>query len=187
MLEKAPLFLQTAQNVGKNLLQFTAVTSIYTKLFTAVYTQVLPTWDGKTILDKKMYHSETQRFYLYFGGKNHLTKFQNRPIRGFWENTFLCFFWPKNTFWGPIRVPKVCFWGFWGLFCIEKWSQNFDLGNRSAIFGTPKSQKWSLGTGNFFGLTLPHTTTCNFWMVSKFSIDPYVSSVYRIIISGNFP
>ena len=35
-------------------------------------------------------------------------------------------------------VPEVAFWGFWGLVCIEKWSQNFDSGTRSAIFGTPK-------------------------------------------------
>ena len=28
-----------------------------------------------------------------------------------------------------------------GLICIEKWSQNFDLGTRSAIFGTPKMAK----------------------------------------------
>ena len=44
------------------------------------------------------------------------------------------------TFRGPIWVPKVSFWGFWGLVCIEKWSQNFDSGTRSAIFGTPKNQ-----------------------------------------------
>ena len=83
--------------------------------------------------------TQTQRFYLYLGGRNHLTKFQNLPIMGFWENAFLCFFWPKNTFWGPIRVPKVC---FWGLVCIEKWSQNFDLGTQNAIFSTKKTQKW---------------------------------------------
>ena len=42
------------------------------------------------------------------------------------------------TFRGPIWVPKVSFWGFWGLVCIEKWSQNFDSDTRSAISGTPK-------------------------------------------------
>ena len=46
--------------------------------------------------------------------------------------------WPKITFRGPIWVPKVSFWGFWGLVCIKKWSQNFDSGTQSAIFGTPK-------------------------------------------------
>ena len=49
--------------------------------------------------------------------------------------------WPKITFRGPILVPEVSFWGFWGLVCIEKWSQNFDLGTRSAIFGSPKMAK----------------------------------------------
>ena len=29
--------------------------------------------------------------------------------------------WPKITFRGPILVPEVAFWGFWGLVCIEKW------------------------------------------------------------------
>ena len=29
---------------------------------------------------------------------------------------------PKITFQGPILVPEVAFWGFWGLVCIEKWS-----------------------------------------------------------------
>ena len=29
-------------------------------------------------------------------------------------------FWPKMTFRGPIWVPKMSFWGFWGLVCIEK-------------------------------------------------------------------
>ena len=41
-------------------------------------------------------------------------------------------------FLGPILVPEVAFWGFWGLVCIEKWSQNFDSGTQNAIFGTPK-------------------------------------------------
>ena len=44
--------------------------------------------------------------------------------------------WPKITFRGPILVPEVA---FWGVVCIEKWSQNFDSGTRSAIFGTPKT------------------------------------------------
>ena len=39
---------------------------------------------------------------------------------------------------GPILVPEVAFWGFWGLVCIEKWSRNFDSGTQNAIFGTPK-------------------------------------------------
>ena len=47
--------------------------------------------------------------------------------------------WPKITFRGPILVPEVAFWGFWGLVCIEKWSRNFDWGTRSAIFGTPQN------------------------------------------------
>ena len=42
---------------------------------------------------------------------------------------------------GPILVPEVAFWGFWGLVCIEKWSRNFDSGTQSAIFGTPKIAK----------------------------------------------
>ena len=57
--------------------------------------------------------------------------------------------WPKITFRGPIPVPEVAFWGFWGLVCIEKWSRNFDSGTRSAIFGTPKMAKmtpfWGFG------------------------------------------
>ena len=46
--------------------------------------------------------------------------------------------WQKITFRGLILVPKVAFWGYWGLVCIEKWSYNFDSGTRSAISGTPK-------------------------------------------------
>ena len=33
-------------------------------------------------------------------------------------------------------VPEVAFWGFWGLICIENWSQNFDSGLQNASFGT---------------------------------------------------
>ena len=67
---------------------------------------------------------------------------------------------PKITFRGPILVPKVSFWGFWGLVCIEKWSQNFDSDTRSAISSTPKMakmtpfwsfwgyQKWRFGCPN---------------------------------------
>ena len=49
--------------------------------------------------------------------------------------------WPKITFRGPIRLPKVSFWGFWGGIMEIKWSQNFDSGTRSAIFGTSKMAK----------------------------------------------
>ena len=49
--------------------------------------------------------------------------------------------WPKITFRGPIRVLEVA---SWGLVCIEKWSQNFDSGTRSAIFGTPQTPKTGL-------------------------------------------
>ena len=42
-----------------------------------------------------------------------------------------------GSFRGPIRLPKVSFWGLGGLVCIEKWSLNFDC-NLSAIFGTHK-------------------------------------------------
>ena len=49
--------------------------------------------------------------------------------------------WPEITFRGPIPVPEVAFWGFWGLVCIEKWSYNFDSGTRSTIFDTPKTAK----------------------------------------------
>ena len=64
------------------------------------------------------------------------------------------------TFRGPIWVPKVSFWGFWGLVCIKKWSQNFDSDTRSAISSTPKMakttpfwsfwgyQKWRFGCPN---------------------------------------
>ena len=38
-------------------------------------------------------------------------------------------------------VPKVSKWGFQGGISIEKWSQNFDSGTRSTIFGTPKTAK----------------------------------------------
>ena len=40
-------------------------------------------------------------------------------------------------FLGPIRLPKVSFWGLGGLVCIKKLSLNFDC-NLSAIFGTHK-------------------------------------------------
>ena len=64
------------------------------------------------------------------------------------------------TFRGPIWVPKVCFWGFWGLVCIKKWSQNFVSETQSAISSTPKMakmtpfwsfwgyQKWRFGCPN---------------------------------------
>ena len=52
--------------------------------------------------------------------------------------------WPKITFRGPILVPKVCCWGFWGLVCIEKWAQKFVSGTRSAIFGSPEMAKMTL-------------------------------------------
>ena len=42
-------------------------------------------------------------------------------------------------------VPEVAFWGFWGLICIEKWSQNFDSGLQNASFGTPKMGKKHVG------------------------------------------
>ena len=61
------------------------------------------------------------------------------------ENEVKIFKKRKMTFRGPIWVPKVSFWGFWGLVCIEKWSQNFDSDTRSAISGTPKMTK----TGSF--------------------------------------
>ena len=35
----------------------------------------------------------------------------------------------------------MSFGGVLGLVCIEKWSQNFDSGTRSAILGTPKMAK----------------------------------------------
>ena len=47
----------------------------------------------------------------------------------------------KIYFQGPIRVSEVSIWEFWGLVCIEKWSQKFDSGTQSAIFGTPKTAK----------------------------------------------
>ena len=31
--------------------------------------------------------------------------------------------WPKIAFRRPILVSEMAFWGFWGLVCIEKWSQ----------------------------------------------------------------
>ena len=57
----------------------------------------------------------------------------------------------KNTFRGPIRVHEMPIWGFWGLVCIEKWPQNFDLSIRfrSANFGTPKMAK--TGCSSHFG------------------------------------
>ena len=54
----------------------------------------------------------------------------------------------KKTFQGPILVPEVTGWGFWGLVCIEKWSDNFNLGTRSAICGTPKMAKRPLNLAN---------------------------------------
>ena len=42
-----------------------------------------------------------------------------------------------EVFLGPIRLPKVSFWGLGGLVCIKKLSLNFDC-NLSAIFGTHK-------------------------------------------------
>ena len=42
-----------------------------------------------------------------------------------------------EVFLGPIWLPKVSFWGLWGLVCIEKWSLNFHC-NLNAIFDTHK-------------------------------------------------
>ena len=47
-------------------------------------------------------------------------------------------------------VPKVSKWGFQGGISIEKWSQNFDSGTRSTIFGTPKTAKMTY-FGRFWG------------------------------------
>ena len=66
---------------------------------------------GSRVKVKKMYHSETQRFYLYLGGRNHLTKFQNLPIMGFWENAFLCFFGQKTLFEGRFGFLRCVFGG----------------------------------------------------------------------------
>ena len=54
-------------------------------------------------------------------------------------------------FLGPILVPEVAFWGFWGLVCIEKWSRNFDSGIQSAIFDTLKMAKTGY-FGHFGGI-----------------------------------
>ena len=53
-------------------------------------------------------------------------------------------------------VLKVSLWGFQERICVEKWSQNFDSGTRTTIFGTPKTpkvavqgyQKWYFGCSN---------------------------------------
>ena len=47
----------------------------------------------------------------------------------------------------PLLKQKAC---FWELVCIEKWSQNFDSGTRSAVFGTPKIAK-NTQNGRFGG------------------------------------
>ena len=49
--------------------------------------------------------------------------------------------WPKITFRGPKKVPKVSKWGFWGGLDLSKWSRNFDSRTRSAIFSTPKTAR----------------------------------------------
>ena len=53
--------------------------------------------------------------------------------------------WPNISFRGPIWVPKVPNWGFWGLVFIEKWSQNFDSDSRVAISSTPNMAKMIQG------------------------------------------
>merc|ERR1712208_213967 len=58
----------------------------------------------------------------------------------------------------------VFFGGFWGLICIEKWSQNFDSSIRSAIFCTPKSGDIEIGTsGARIKIVRPYTK--GFWII----------------------
>ena len=48
--------------------------------------------------------------------------------------------WQKITFRGPIWVPKVAFWGFWGLVCIEKWGHFSHLGVPEMALRVPESK-----------------------------------------------
>jgi len=65
---------------------------------------------------------------------------------------------PKIPFWGLILFPEVAFWRFCGLYCIEKWSRNFDSGTRASS----KWLKWPRGTGNCFRPPFAQTTRYNF-------------------------
>ena len=64
---------------------FVIFRSVREKLLVTVFFDhpVSSTWDGKTFLDEKIYHSESQRNFFHLGAPSHLTKFQNRPIMGF--------------------------------------------------------------------------------------------------------
>ena len=68
--------------------------------------------------------------------------------------------WPKITFWGPIWVPKVSFWGFWEWFWSIKVFSEFWFGHPKCHFWYPKNdqkgsfwsfwgyQKWHFGCPN---------------------------------------
>jgi len=45
-------------------------------------------------------------------------------------------------------VPEVAFWGFWGLVCIEKWSQNFDSDTKNGTSGMSSRKKTTLRGNN---------------------------------------
>ena len=121
-----------------------------------------------------MYHSETQRFYLYLGGRNHLTKFQNRPITGFWENAFLAHFGPISHF-GPFSGR---FWAvFWG-------GSNFMV--------TRHHRRWPQTNFIFYSFSFPshvliflvslHIVSFKYVMLSTLFLCLYISSVSTIIV-----
>ena len=49
--------------------------------------------------------------------------------------------WPKMTFQGPIWVPKVSFWGFWGWFWSIKVLSEFWFGHPKCHFWHPQNDK----------------------------------------------
>ena len=60
-------------------------------------------------LDESLTKSTTHSEKAKKSKKIHIFTMQNFKILPLWAflNAFLAFFWPKNSFWGPILVPEV--------------------------------------------------------------------------------
>ena len=77
--------------------------------------------------------------FLCSSTPSHVGKFFRLQWEFQWENDQNKKNGQKSLFRGPKWFPKCLNGGFRGGICIEKWSQNFDSGTRSAIFGAPQN------------------------------------------------
>ena len=92
------------------------------------------TWDESVFLAKKIPYHFRQAFWYGKGVRYHQKKFQNRAIRGFWENVrFVRSNGRKNTFEWPKVVSEVSFPRFWGVLSIAKCFRCFVSVIRSVV------------------------------------------------------